>query len=339
MKTCVLCYLWITVFFFPQMSRSQVGGNAVYKFLEIPVSPKNAATGGYLISLKDSDLTLSIANPALLGSETKMNLTYINYISDINLGNVAVSIVHGKYGNLAASLQYINYGKFTEANERGIKLGTFSAAEYCFQIIGSKKLDSLFWFGFSTKIIYSSFYTYHSAALLFDVGLYYRSRNGLFSSGMVLKNMGYQIKPYYEGSREPMPVDVQLGFSQKLAHAPFRIHVTAKNLLTPDLVYDFGKNSQQNGEIYLPASEKSELSENIFRHLVFAVDFVPSRNFYFTLGYNHQRRKELKIDTKTGTAGYSWGFGARISTFSFSYARAKYHLAGASNHFSVTFDI
>ena len=34
--------------------------------------------------------------------------------------------------------------------------------------------------------------------------------------------------------------------------------------------------------------------------------------------------------------GFSWGFGIKISKFHFSYGRATYHLAGGSNHFSLS---
>ena len=37
--------------------------------------------------------------------------------------------------------------------------------------------------------------------------------------------------------------------------------------------------------------------------------------------------------------GFSWGFGIRISKFHLNYGRASYHLAGASNHFSITTDL
>jgi hypothetical protein len=34
--------------------------------------------------------------------------------------------------------------------------------------------------------------------------------------------------------------------------------------------------------------------------------------------------------------GFSYGFGIKISKFHLSYGRATYHLAGASNHFSIS---
>ncbi|HEX3009536.1 MAG TPA: hypothetical protein VHO90_18170, partial [Bacteroidales bacterium] len=57
--------------------------------------------------------------------------------------------------------------------------------------------------------------------------------------------------------------------------------------------------------------------------------------FYVRAGYNYQRRKEMTIASKTGMVGFSFGFGIKISRFNIEYGRAAYHLAGASNHFSI----
>jgi hypothetical protein len=44
----------------------------------------------------------------------------------------------------------------------------------------------------------------------------------------------------------------------------------------------------------------------------------------------------LGVESRMSTVGLSWGFGFRISKFHISYGRATYHLAGASNHFSIS---
>jgi hypothetical protein len=71
------------------------------------------------------------------------------------------------------------------------------------------------------------------------------------------------------------------------------------------------------------------------RHVLLGVEIIPHKNFYLSAGYNYQRRKELKIDTKASTVGFSWGFGVNISWMSIEFGRATYHLAGSSNHFSL----
>ena len=74
----------------------------------------------------------------------------------------------------------------------------------------------------------------------------------------------------------------------------------------------------------------------MMRHIIFGVEFVPLKNFYFRLGYNYQRRQEMKIDPRASTVGFSWGFGLSVSRFQINFGRATYHLAGASNVFSIS---
>jgi hypothetical protein len=80
----------------------------------------------------------------------------------------------------------------------------------------------------------------------------------------------------------------------------------------------------------------ARFGDNFMRHLIFGIEFIPTKNFYVNLGYNYKRRQEMKIEDKVGMVGFSFGFGLKINRFRISYGRASYHVAGASNHFSVT---
>ncbi|HRP61387.1 MAG TPA: hypothetical protein PK833_14035, partial [Vicingus sp.] len=66
---------------------------------------------------------------------------------------------------------------------------------------------------------------------------------------------------------------------------------------------------------------------------------IPSKSFSVRFGLNIKRRAELGLDDRAGLAGFSWGLGFRIKKFYFSYGSARYHLAGSSNHFTVTTNI
>jgi hypothetical protein len=193
------------------------------------------------------------------------------------------------------------------------------------------------------KPVYSALESYQSFGLLVDIGLTYTSREKLFSAGVVLRNAGFQLKPYHEGHREPMPFEILVGVSHKLRHAPFRFSLVAHNLQKPDLSYsDPSKGSGDFDPITGEAISENKwekLGDNIMRHIIFGIEFTPLEYLYVRAGYNYQRRQELKISSRTALVGFSWGFGVRIYKFHLSYGRASYHLAGASNHFSVSTDI
>ncbi|MFC2114871.1 type IX secretion system protein PorQ [Bacteroidota bacterium] len=324
---------------------AQLGGSSTYAFLNLTHSARVASLGGKVVSISDNDLNLPFHNPATLnkGMSNNLVLNYVNYFSDINFGYVSYARSFEEYGDFAMGLNYINYGKFVGADPVGNITGEFRAAEYCFNMIYSRSLDSLFRIGINIKPVYSVLETYNSFGLLADIGLTYTNREGLFSAGLVLRNTGFQVKPYHPGHREPVPFEILLGLSQKLRHAPFRFSIVAHNMQKLDLSYtDPAKSTNDFDPITgepIPENKWEKLADNFMRHIIFGVEFTPLENFYLRAGYNYQRRQELKISTRTAMVGFSWGFGLRISKFHLSYGRASYHLAGASNHFSLSTNI
>ena len=64
-RNIILTIFLITSIFsaFPQ------AGRGVYRFMELPVSSRAAAVGGYNISLRDNDVNFALMNPALLTEE------------------------------------------------------------------------------------------------------------------------------------------------------------------------------------------------------------------------------------------------------------------------------
>jgi hypothetical protein len=317
-----------------------------YDFLKLSNSARVASLGGDLISVKDNDLNLTFHNPSLLNSSMDNNivLNYITYFSDINFGYISYSKSFEKKGNFAVGLHYINYGEFIEANEFGDITGNkFYASEYALNLLWSKSLDSLFSIGINMKPVYSKLETYESYGIAGDIGITYNNEKKLFAAALVVKNIGSQIKTYHDENFEPLPFDVQLGISVKAKHAPFRLSFLGHNLHKFDLTYEDPQNPSEtidpiSGEVQ-SESKINRFSNKLFRHLIVGVEFIPSKNFFVNLGYNHQRREELKLSTRTYIAGFSWGFGLKLSKFKLSYGSATYHLAGSSNHFSLSMNL
>ncbi len=328
----------------PVLAKGQIGGTYTYSFLEITNSARLAALGGKNISVRTDDLNLVYDNPAML--DTTMNkqlvLNYLNYFAGINYGYVAYANYFKKAGMFAGGLNYINYGKFIKADENGKITGTFSAFELAINIFWSKVLiDSTLSVGVNFKPIYSQMETYSSFGLALDAGLNYFNKKGL-SAGLVIRNLGTQLKPYTESNYEKIPLNIQLGVSQKLVHAPFRFSALYQYINKWDLTYNKTDNLAYSA-VEPNETEKADYKinglDNFFRHFIFGLEFVPSKNFNILLGYNHQRRKELMIVEKPGLVGFSWGFYISIKKIKLSFGQAFYHLAGASNHFSINYNL
>jgi hypothetical protein len=335
--------VFVFLFLISILGNSQIGGSNTYEFLNIPVAARVASLGGSVIAVNDNDPTLSLGNPSLLNQEMNGLLTfsYLNYFADINHGFFSLVKDFDKAGTFSAGLRYLDYGSFIETDESGNELGSFSAAEYAFVLGWGKKIDSVFSVGANLKPIYSKLYTYSSVGLALDFSGTYYNQKRAFTAAVVLKNIGAQLSPYVEGGeKEPIPFEIQVGLSKKLKHVPFRFSIDLIQLQNWNLSYNdsiliTNNNTALSDEEKADRNRTSILSEG-FRHLVFGGELAPSKSFMLRVGFNYRRRAELAHDVKPGLIGLSWGVGFRIKKFHISYGSAKYHLAGPSNHFTVS---
>jgi hypothetical protein len=327
----ILNIFFLTIIMLP--SFPQTGGDNVYEFLNLTHSALVSSLGGSNVSINGNDLNLAYHNPALLNSDMNkaLALNYVNYFAGINYGLAMYSRSYSGTGNFAAGLTYLNYGSFTETDASGVVTGSFSAAEYAFPIIYSREIGSFFTVGVNFKPVLSHLEKYTSFGFAVDFGASWHNSSNLFSAGLVFKNAGYQVTTYAGEPRQKLPFEIQAGASQRLAHAPLRFSLTLRHLEKFDLTHQYtASTSTGNAE---PVS--SEFMENLMRHIIIGAELIPHKNFYFSAGYNYQRRSELRVDSKVSTVGFSWGFGIKTSWLDIELGRATYHLAGSSTNVSV----
>jgi len=312
-------------------SFSQTGGDNIYEFLNLTHSGLVASIGGSNVSVTGNNLNLSWYNPALLDSVMvkSLALNYVNYFAGINYGLAIYSWPTKRPGRLAAGISYLNYGSFIEADESGNITGSFGASESAVSFIYSHDLDSMFAVGINFKPVLSYLEKYTSAGFAFDLGASWHDRKNLISAGMVIRNIGYQITTYAGEPRGSLPLEVMAGFSARLEHAPVRFSVTLRHLEKYDLTYNYSASSAANSTV------GQEFFENMMRHIIMGAEIFPHKNFYLSLGYNHQRRSELQTGSRAAGTGFSWGFGLNTSMLNIEFGSASYHLAGSSNHLSI----
>jgi hypothetical protein len=311
---------------------SQTGGDNIYEFLNLTHSGLVSSLGGSNVSLQGNNPNMAYHNPALFNSTMNNSLTlnYVNYFAGINYGFAMYSRSYPGIGNFAAGMTYLNYGLFTESDASGLITGDFKAAEYAFSFIYSKEIDSAFSIGMNFKPILSQLERYTSLGFAFDIGGSWHNRSNLFSAGLVIKNAGLQLTSYSGEERQKLPFEIQAGVTQKLAHAPLRFSLTMRHIEKFDLTYNYSGSASVTDE-----TNNSEFAENLLRHAVAGVEFIPHKNFYLSAGYNYQRRRELQTEAKVSTVGLSWGFGIKTSWMDIELGRATYHLAGSSTHLSL----
>jgi len=320
----------------------QLGGQGVFKFLNTSPNARSVAYGGSTLVTWANDLNVGFQNPALL--QATMNgqatLNYIHLPAGISAGSTAYAWHKDSVGTFLFGMQYYNYGNFTRADATGEKQGTFSAADYSFQLGYNKHLEH--WnFGTNLKFIYSSIESYQSTGIAADfAATYHHSDTSRFVASFLIRNLGYQLSRYAK-NQESLPCQIQIGISKQLAHMPFRYFLVANNLQKFNITYI---DSNASGTtINLTTNEPNILvptfPEKLMRHIVFGGEFLFTKNFNIRFGYNYQRRKELILGgdglSKKGMAGFSWGIGIKVSKFQFSYGGAFFIPGVSNNNFSL----
>jgi hypothetical protein len=134
---------------------------------------------------------------------------------------------------------------------------------------------------------------------------------------------------------------MQFGFSKKLEHLPFRFSMLVHNLQQFNIRYDNPADREQISLFSTDTAtkEKKYILDKIARHFIVAGEFNIAKAVRLDFAYNHLRRQELRMTTRSGWAGFSFGLGIQVNRFSIHYGRAIYHVAGGTNHFSVSMNV
>jgi len=251
--------------------QAQIGGRGAYSFLNLQASPRLASLGGAPIAIADSDPNIGFYLPSQLSPAMSrhLSLNYVNYFSDINLGQVNYAFHKDSLGTFSVGMLYSNYGKFDAYDEGGNPLGQFRAADYSFQVGYGRKAGK--WsYGANLKLVYSQLEQYKSMGNAIDLSGSYTSDSGLFSTSLLLRNIGFQWMAYQD-TRENLPFEIQWSFSRKLKHAPLRLIAVLHNLQTWKIGYintnDRSRNLSLDDQ---DKAQKDGFAHHAFRHIILA---------------------------------------------------------------------
>ncbi len=338
----VLLPVFLLLVWWPELASAQLGGSRTYTFLTLPPSARVAALGGSLIPVVDDDVHQVMFNPATLNPSmhNKLGFSTALYFADINFGYAGFARHAEKWNTtFAGGIQYISYGELERMNIQGFGEGMFKAGEYALMVSGSRTYER-FRYGATMKVIISSMERYSSLGLAMDAGVTYKDSTGRFMAGLVVRNLGTQLTTYTPDNREPLPLDIQIGIARQLEHLPVRFTAVFHHIQQFDIRYDDPALSDNQNNLFsgdtTTVAEKSYTIDKIARHVIVGSEFLMGKNFRLRVGYNHQRRQELKLSTRSGLTGFSMGFGFKINRFTLDYGLSRYHLAGASHQFTLS---
>ena len=298
-------------------------GKSAFDFLRLPYSAHASAMGGTNISIIENDPSLVFQNPGFLGPEmnTSLNVSYLKYIADINAASAIFTKAAGERAAWGVGVNYLDYGSIKETTIENFIIGDVSIKDIGINVFFAHDITDKIRGGITGKFIYSSLGEYTSIGLGVDLGLTYYNSDKDLSFGLTAKNLGGQLSAYIE-ERSPMPLDIQLGMTKRLTHAPVRFSVTATQL--------------NNWQTYNLAGKKDPFMKSFIKHFIFAVDFIPSDNFWLAAGYNVRTSSDLTLEEGNKLGGFSGGAGIRISSFEVGAAVARYHPSATSFMISLT---
>jgi len=288
------------------------GTNTTYTFLRSDVSARAAALAGSFVSVTN-DPNMLFYNVAGLGTldVPRGSVGFFKHLLDINSGYVSYSQALEDIGHVGAGIIYTNYGSFTETDEAGNDLGSFSASDLSFAVGYSNEIEKNLTYGASVKFIYSSIAGVSSSAIAADAGILYLIPDSRISLGASIRNLGTQLSRYL-GTHEDLPLDVTIGGSIVPRGLPLLLSVNLHRLNddVPSFIDKF-KGFSVGGE------------------------FTLSKVVQLRFGYDNARRKDLKLGTSAGLAGFSAGFGINTGDYRIDYAISSLGKIGNFHRISV----
>lgn len=293
--------------------------------LQQPSFAKMAGLGGVNTSLYHGGNSFFLYNPALLSEQGKnyLSLSYALLPGGAGLSSANYNFNITKLGAFGAGLQYISYGQIQGYDNTGGPTNVFTPNDFTFSVSHARQANN-FRIGATLKFSNTSINGYSGNAILFDLGGVFIHPDKDFTVAIAIKNFGFVTSEFSSTSNTTLPFDVQVGTSIKPEHMPIRFSITFHQLQQWDLTHDDEEIDSFNSSL-----------DNMFRHVVLAAEIIINEHVSILTGYNHLRRKDLRLEQSGGFSGFSIGTSISVRAFQLVYALGGYHVSGSTNTFTL----
>ncbi len=130
--------------------------------------------------------------------------------------------------------------------------------------------------------------------------------------GVSVRNIGAQLSTYL-GAQEDLPLDVTIGGSIVPKGLPLLLSLNFHKL-------------NDNTDTFIER----------FRPFSIGGEFTLSKTLLLRIGYDNDKRRDLKIGTSTGLAGFSGGLGITVKQYRFDYAISSLGKVGELHRISIS---
>jgi hypothetical protein len=306
-------------------SLAQPGGETMpFQVLRIEPSARTAALAGSFAAVADGDVNALFFNPAIPGPATSRSasVSYLNHLSDINAGSVAYSHTVRSWGTtLHGGVRFADWGTLDGRDRFGNPTEDFGAGETVLTLGGARPLGPRTRYGASLHVMHAHIEQARAVALALDLGGVYRVPERRLTLGATLRHLGGMLDGFGP-TREPLPLDLQLGLSKRLAHLPLLLTLTGYDLT------NLSTGIRGGGPV-----------DHVLGHLALGAELQPGDVLRLRLGYNHRRSKELALTERFDLAGVGLGFGVTVSGLTVDYAYNSWSSLGGLHRFSLRADL
>ncbi|MEX2116246.1 MAG: type IX secretion system protein PorQ [Bacteroidota bacterium] len=285
---------------------------STFDFLRLDMNARAAALNGSFVSMTN-DPNLLYYNPAGLATleHPSASASFLKHLLDVNAGSLTYGQEFPDLGTFAAGIIFVDYGSFQQTDESMNALGTFSAREIALSMGWGTALEENMYIGASIEFISSSIAGFSANAAAIGAGILYQIPSEMITIGASLLHAGTQIGTY-AGIRESLPLELTLGITKKPEHLPAYLNLNFHKL-----------------------TDRADSFLDRFGSFSIGVEFLMSESTRLRAGYDNEKKRELKLGTGSGLAGFSFGGGILVKEYQIDYSFNSYGKIGGLHRVSV----
>jgi len=306
MKHGLICLLFVVA------NVASAQRTTTFDFLRLDMNARAAALNGSFVSMTN-DPNLLYYNPAGLATleHPSASASFLKHLLDVNAGSLTYGQEFTGIGTFAAGVIFVDYGSFTETDESMNVLGTFSARELALSAGWGILLEENMYVGASIEFISSSIASFSASALALGAGILCQIPSEMITIGASLLHAGAQTGTY-GGIRESLPLELTVGITKKPEHLPAYINLNFHKL-----------------------TDRADSFLDRFGSFSIGVEFLMSESTRLRAGYDNEKKRELKLGTGSGLAGFSFGGGILIKEYLIDYSFNSYGKIGGMHRISI----
>lgn len=308
-----IVWVFFSILFFSLTAPAQ--HHSTFDFLRLDMNARASALNGSFVSMTN-DPNLLFYNPASLATLERPvgSASFVKHLLDVNAGSLSYAQSFPDLGTFAAGISFIDYGSFDETDESMNVLGSFGASDLSFTVGWGTLIEEDLSVGGSLEFVHSSISGYRSSAIAMGAGVLYQIPSEQITLGLSVRHLGTQFDTF-AGVREGLPLDITIGITKRPEHLPVLLNL------------NFHKLNESQDSFFDRLSAFSAGAE-----------FLMSESVRLRVGYSNEQRKELKLGTTAGLAGFSFGGGILVQEYVIDYALNSYGKIGSIHRISVGMD-